>query len=76
MLEEEGFIKTAQRKRPVVSSKGNANHKTTMLAFEKIDKEFPDPSGSDSLGLSELRPLHDDMSGMYGMEDGACGFSP
>ncbi|WP_243125950.1 hypothetical protein [Blautia producta] len=50
MLEEEGFIKTAQRKRPVVSSKGNANHKTTMLAFEKIDKEFPDPSGSGQPG--------------------------
>ena len=38
MLEEKGFIKTSQRKRPVVCADRKAGHRTTMLALEKIDK--------------------------------------
>ncbi|PWJ79111.1 UNVERIFIED_CONTAM: DNA-binding GntR family transcriptional regulator [Murimonas intestini] len=38
MLEEKGFIKTSQRKRPVVCGDRKAGHRTTMLALEKIDK--------------------------------------
>ena len=37
MLEENGFIQTSQRKRPVVSFKRKAGNKTTILALEKID---------------------------------------
>lgn len=37
MLEENRFIQTSQRKRPVVSFKRKAGHKTTILALEKID---------------------------------------
>ena len=36
MLEENGFIETSQRKRPVVSFR-QEGHKTTILALEKID---------------------------------------
>ena len=40
MLEEKGLIETSQRKRPVVCSKRNAGHQTTILALEKIDKDI------------------------------------
>ncbi len=39
MLEEKGLIETSQRKRPVVSSRRKAGHRTTVLALEKIDKD-------------------------------------
>lgn len=42
MLEENGFIETQQRKRPVVSAQQNAGHQTTTLALEKIDTSVTD----------------------------------
>ncbi len=39
MLEEEGLIETAQRKRPVVRANRNASHQTILLALEKIDQD-------------------------------------
>ena len=42
MLEQSGFVETAQRKRPVVSANRKGNHQTTLLALEKIDKTITD----------------------------------
>ncbi|MDO5602770.1 MAG: GntR family transcriptional regulator [Oscillospiraceae bacterium] len=40
MLEEEGYIETAQRRRPVVRPRKSAGHQTTRRALEKIDKDI------------------------------------
>ncbi len=40
MLEADGLIETAQRKRPVVAARPGAGHLTTALALKRIDAEI------------------------------------
>ncbi|MDO4269751.1 MAG: GntR family transcriptional regulator [Eubacteriales bacterium] len=40
MLEADGLVETAQRKRPVVAARRDAGHLTTALALKKIDADM------------------------------------